>query len=100
MKSPISHITIGGTKITVKVVDQEEWGNFYGDAKTITISKRAIQEGIFMQTLLHEMLHAAFFVSGITWAFDQNMEEAVVRAIENIYFPAVASMEQRSKRKR
>lgn len=99
MKPPISSVTIGGTRITIKIVDQEEWGNFHGDAKEITISTRAVLEGVFLPTLLHELLHAAFFVSGITWALDSNMEEAVVRCLENIYFPAIATLKKRRPRR-
>ena len=98
MKPPISSVTVGGTRIAIKIVDQEEWGNFHGDAKEITISTRAVIEGVFLPTLLHELLHAAFFVSGITWALDSNMEEAVVRCVENIYFPALASVNDKYNR--
>lgn len=97
MKSPIPHVTIGGMKIAVRVVDQEDWGSFHGDDRTIRISKRAVLEGAFMQTLMHEMLHAALFVSGVTWALEENVEEAVVRAIENLYFPAADTVKKRSK---
>lgn len=95
MKAPISRITIGGTRFTIKIVDQEEWGNFHGDAKEITISKRAVSEGVFLPTLMHELLHATLFISGITWALETNVEEALVRAIENIYFPAIAALKKR-----
>ena len=98
MKPPISRVTIGGTRISVKIVEQEDWGNFHGDSKEITISTRAVSEGLFMHTLMHEMLHAAFFISGISWAMEPNLEEAVVRAIENIYFPAVAKVKPRLKK--
>jgi hypothetical protein len=91
---------IGSTKIAVVVADQEDWGTFCGDAKKITISTKALEEGLFLTTLMHEMIHAVFFVSGITWVLEQNMEEAVVRAIENMYFPAVASLKLKESRKR
>jgi hypothetical protein len=96
MKLPVTSVTIGGMRITVRIADQEDWGTFHGDAREITISKRAVVEGKFLPTLMHEMLHAALFISGITWAIESNMEEAVVRAIENLYFPAVSRLKKTS----
>ena len=96
MKPSIPSVSIGGVRIKIRIVDQEDWGTFHGDAREITISKRAVVEGKFLPTLMHEMLHAALFISGITWAIESNMEEAVVRAIENLYFPAVSRLKKAS----
>lgn len=86
-KAPAS-VVVGGQKFRVSVAEMEEWGRMDFDARRITLSPRAMQTPATVRsTLQHEMLHAALCVSGVSFA-DAFDEESVVRAIENIFFPA------------
>lgn len=87
MKIPKS-VLIGGVKFKIRIKKMESWGEMHFDDKEIHISKNAIlKEDIFLDTLRHEMLHASLSVAGISWS-DKYDEESIVRAIENIFFPA------------
>ena len=79
---------IGGVKFKIHIKKMESWGEMHFDDKEIHISKNAIlKEDIFLDTLRHEMLHASLSVAGISWS-EKYDEESIVRAIENIFFPA------------
>jgi Zn-dependent peptidase ImmA (M78 family) len=58
------------------------------DERKITLNTTCLAKASIMrETLRHEMLHAALHVSGVSF-LERYEEETVVRAIENIYFPA------------
>jgi hypothetical protein len=74
----------------------ENWGETHFDEKIIKINKLLLdQPKDLFYTLAHEMAHATLSVSGCGFACfgdNANKEESVVRAIENIYLPAVLSL--------
>ena len=79
---------IGGERFKIRIKRMEPWGEMHFDDREIRISQKAFtDQKILLDTLRHEMLHASLSVSGISWseAYD---EEPIVRAIENIFFPA------------
>jgi len=91
MKIPKS-VLIGGVKFKILIKKMESWGETHFDEKEIHISKNAIlKDHIFLDTLRHEMLHASLSVAGISWS-EKYDEESIVRAIENIFFPAFKSI--------
>ncbi len=87
MKIPKS-VLIGGVRFKIRIKKMESWGEMHFDDKEIHISRNSIlKEHIFLDTLRHEMLHASLSVAGTSWS-DKYDEESIVRAIENIFFPA------------
>jgi len=81
---------IGGYKIRV-VLDEEmdEHGLYYHDSRKIVINPTKEDP---LASLLHEALHAALAIGGLSEILDGKLEEAVCRAVEmiapNIYFKA------------
>lgn len=82
-------ILLGGKRIRIKVAEMEDaYGQFDGDKMVITLSTEIVGNPKQVISILrHEMLHAHFFITGQTYAETFN-EESVVRAMENIFFPA------------
>lgn len=92
MKLPIpKSATIGGHTVLIKVVEEvdedDSWGNYSHDKKTIKVSSRAVRRGEFKETLRHELVHAALNIGGVAFS-DYMEEESVVRCIEELFFPA------------
>lgn len=81
-------IKIGGQSFRIVVKDIENFGEMAFDDRKIYIAKRCLKsDKLFKETLRHEMIHAALHVGGVAY-LDQYDEEAVVRCLENIFFPA------------
>jgi hypothetical protein len=83
-------VSIGGIRFTIKLkkLSDDEFGRVIFDTREIQVNKNLKDEPLAIyETIRHEMIHAALDVSGLGFArrFD---EEAVVRAIETIFFPA------------
>jgi hypothetical protein len=78
-------ITIGGVpfKVTYPAkMEENQVGE--SDAMERTIKIKANQKGDeFERTLLHEVVHAAMGISGISELFDEKIEEAIVICLEN-----------------
>jgi Zn-dependent peptidase ImmA (M78 family) len=90
MKKAPNHVMIGGQKfrIIVGTLENGDFGRMYFDERKIVISTACLSKSsILRETLRHEVLHAALHVSGVSF-LERYEEETVVRAIENIYFPA------------
>ena len=85
-------VVIGGITFRILVKRMESWGEMHFEEREIHISEKALSsEKLLLDTLMHEMLHASLSVSGISWC-DKYEEEAIVRSIENIFFPAFDSI--------
>ena len=80
-------LSIGGEKFKVSYEDIEDFGQTHFDKKLIVIRKGLSKEDS-KRTLFHEAIHAALFMSGISFTFEGGQEEAVVRALDNIFYPA------------
>ena len=82
-------VEIGGRVISVRVDPElEPWGEYRADDREIVLSaKTASKASTVRETLRHEMLHAAFDVSGISYLKNYD-EEVIVRCIDNIFHPA------------
>jgi hypothetical protein len=95
MEIPSSAL-IGGEKWRIVWTDLgDDYGQTKTDLKTIQVGTRcAGSRKETMETLRHEMLHASFSVSGVSH-LEMFEEEAVVRCIENIFFPAWERMQKR-----
>jgi hypothetical protein len=57
------------------------------DEREIVISSTIADVDVYATTLRHEMIHAALAISGISY-LKKYEEEPIVRAIENLFFPA------------
>lgn len=89
-KKPPSSVTIGGMRFSIAIRDLSEnaHGQMMFDERQILLNKTCLGNDILLiETLRHEMLHAALHVSGVSF-LELYDEEALVRAIENIFFPA------------
>jgi hypothetical protein len=98
MKIPPS-VSIGGQEVEIVIEkDLAEYGLFCLDDMRITL--RSADTDIMESTLRHEMMHAAFSIAGISHSKTfEDMEECVVRCLENIFFPAWERMIAKPKRK-
>lgn len=98
MKIPPS-VSIGGQEVEIVIEkDLAEYGLFCLDDMRITL--RSADVDIMESTLRHEMMHAAFSIAGISHSKTfEDMEECVVRCLENIFFPAWEKVIAKPKRK-
>lgn len=86
---PIQRVEIGGWVIEVKVAPGlEDWGNWDEDARTIWIGPLGMRtRKSFVETLRHEMDHAAQTIGGV--AYCERFEgEAVTRCRDHLFWPA------------
>jgi hypothetical protein len=92
------HIQVGGLRVKINIVENlEEYGNFSLDDLTITLRNGDIK--VMLDTLRHELMHAAFAIGGIAHCkpFDE-VEEGVVRCLDHIFFPAWAKIQKQPKK--
>lgn len=86
MKAP-RHVYVGGYKIKVLVVTgMDDWGDYDRERKMIRISHKATGDDL-RDTLRHEMVHAALDIGGIAYC-ESMQEEAIVRCLDSLFFPA------------
>ena len=98
MRIPKS-VMIGGQRVSISVEENlAEYGQFCLDNLKITLRKADLQT--MELTLRHEMIHAAFAISGLSYSksFD-DIEESVVRCLENTFFPAWTKLTSKNKRR-
>lgn len=84
-------VTIGGQKVKVKVRPFNDYGGFtfgqyFHDDKLIQLNPDQSEKDL-VETLRHEMMEAALLISGVGFS-DNYEQEAVVRCMEEIFFPA------------
>ena len=89
MRQLPKQVSIGGKWISVRLVaDMESWGEYHHDLKQIWISSKCLSKSsLIRETMRHEMLHAALSISGVGF-METYSEEAVVRCMDEIFFPA------------
>jgi hypothetical protein len=80
-------ISVAGVDFQIKYCKISEYGLYELEDKVIKIRNTLTDEQVF-DTLMHECVHAAFDMSGITYMIDDDQkEEAIVRSLENLLFP-------------
>jgi hypothetical protein len=80
-------VEIGGYRIAIRFANLEEaYGQYTHEAKVIELQSDMPFEDTF-NTLQHEMMEAALYISGLAFAtkYDQ---EPIVRCMENLFLPA------------
>ncbi len=83
-------VMVGGKKFSIVVapLNDDDWGQMDLDELTITLSPKCLNKASNLrETLRHEIMHAALSIAGVSYSVKYN-EETIVRALENIFFPA------------
>ena len=81
MFMPPKKIKVLGQTIKIVVKDMEDLGEFDRSKLTISLSRSQTPDEM-ASSLLHEILHAVFFISGHSFIIEDNHEEALVRVLE------------------
>ena len=89
LNSVIKSVSIAGYRIPVRV---KELGGCYGqylpDAKVIEIDKETVKDAkLLRETLRHEMVEAALYISGVSYS-ETYSQEPIVRALDELFWPA------------
>ncbi len=80
-------IQVGGVDFKIVLSKIKDFGDMDIDTKTIRVRAGLKPEEAF-DTLMHETVHAALAVSGLTNILDDyNLEEAIVRMTDYVVFP-------------
>lgn len=90
MQLPKSLDILGRQVEVIYEEDLEDWGECDNDLLIIKIKKEAVDKGseFFYQTLVHEVTHMIFRLSGVAY-MENNDEEAYVRCVEGLVIPWV-----------
>ena len=95
----IKQVTIAGHRIQVRVKDMggDPYGQYLPDAHIIELDKSIMgNPKLLKETLRHEMVEAALFISGVAWS-ERYDQEPIVRALDEIFWPAWERVEERIK---
>ncbi len=85
----LSSINVIGQKIKIEYSEIENWGECDIDRKTIILSVKCLKDKDFhWETLVHEVIHMIFELSGVAY-MEANDEEAYVRCVESLVVPWV-----------
>ncbi len=82
-------VTMAGVRVRINfrdLGDDECYGLYSHRRKRITIDK-SLKGKELIDTIRHEMLHAALGISGLAFC-ESYEEEAIVRCMDEIFFPA------------
>ncbi len=82
-------VTMAGVRVRINfrdLGDDECYGLYSHRRKLITIDK-SLKDKELIDTILHDMLHAALGISGLAFC-ESYEEEAIVRCMDEIFFPA------------
>ena len=90
-------LSIAGQRVKLELVpfngDSPDFGMYLHDKKTIEINKN-IKGKTLLHTIRHEMMEASLLISGVGWLENYD-QEAVVRCMEEIFFPAWESFNKK-----
>ena len=92
----IKAVTVGGKRLRVKAVSADNLGAYLHDDATIQLHPEQSAASA-RETLRHEMVHATIAISGVGYALPNGVEEALVRALDSIFFPAWEAVETKLK---
>lgn len=83
-------VQIAGYRIPIRVKDLrgESYGQYLPETKVIEVDKETIKDKkILRETIRHEMVEAALFISGVSWS-EHYEQEPIVRALDELFWPA------------
>ncbi len=96
----LSHVNVLNQKIKISYEEMEDWGECFLDNKLIKLNKKCLKDPEqHWWTLVHEVTHMIFELSGIAF-MAENDEEAYVRCVENLVIPWVLEHQQLKKMKK
>ena len=84
-------LTIAGTKFDIVYKPMKDFGELDFDKRKIYISNK-IKGEFLLDTIIHEAVHAMLLFSGLGYILEDvhsGLEEALVRAFDNIAIPLV-----------
>ena len=85
----LSSVEVLNQKVRIVYEDMEDWGECLLDEKLIKLNKKCLKNpDQHWWTLVHEVTHMIFELSGIAF-MKENDEEAYVRCVENLVIPWV-----------
>lgn len=85
----LSSVEVLNQKIRIVYEDMEDWGECLLDEKLIKLNKKCLKNPEqHWWTLVHEVTHMIFELSGVAF-MAENDEEAYVRCVENLVIPWV-----------
>tara|TARA_R100000734_G_C3304621_1_gene95138 strand:+ start:486 stop:824 length:339 start_codon:yes stop_codon:yes gene_type:complete len=83
----INSVMIAGHRVKITRGQLEDcYGEYSHERRTIQLSDKLLAKD-YLPTLRHEMLHASFHLAGISF-LESFQEEACVRCVDEIFFPA------------
>jgi|TARA_R110000824_G_scaffold176291_3_gene355206 Zn-dependent peptidase ImmA (M78 family) len=87
---------IAGQRIKIQTTDLDSaYGQYLHERKTIQLDT-SLTDREYVQTLRHEILHASFHISGLSFC-EGFQEEACIRCIDEVFFPAYERILKRLK---
>ena len=92
-----TELIIAGQKFSIVYKSMEEYGELHFDKKKIYISNR-IKGQVLFDTIIHEAFHAMLSISGLSYILEdchEQLEEALVRAYENILTPFINDQQEK-----
>ncbi len=96
--TPPSFINVGGKRIKIHILAPDKMpgrlGEYDPSLRCINISSETLKERqLFRDTLVHEVVHCALDLAGISFntsgALTEKKEEQVVTAVETLAAPAI-----------
>tara|TARA_R110002020_G_scaffold458135_1_gene675397 strand:+ start:401 stop:736 length:336 start_codon:yes stop_codon:yes gene_type:complete len=89
MKYRPDKITVGGIDFEIVYKTMKHYGELDFEARKINISNEIKEEFLF-DTIMHEAFHAVCAIAGLSYIIEDahpELEEAIVRASDNLFFP-------------
>jgi hypothetical protein len=83
-------VQMAGYRIPIRIKDLggDPYGQYLPDKKVIELDKDTVKDKkLLRETLRHEMVEAALFISGVSWS-EAYCQEPIVRALDEIFWPA------------
>jgi hypothetical protein len=82
-------VEIGGRIITIKVDHNlDDFGQYHADDRKILLGHKAtLSRAVLIETIRHEMVHAALDIGGVS--YNKVMEEeSIVRCLDTLFHPS------------
>lgn len=92
----LKSVSIAGHRIPIRVKDLEDcYGQYLPDSKVIELDKRTLKDKkLLRETLRHEMIEAALYLSGVAYS-EKYEQEPIVRALDELFWPAWTTASKR-----
>lgn len=96
MRPMLKSVSIAGHRIPIRVKDLEDcYGQYSPDAKIIELDKHTLKDKkLLRETLRHEMVEAALYLSGVAYS-EKYEQEPIVRALDELFWPAWTTASKR-----